>query len=498
MTSRAPKHIDFGDWAPDAPKLGASQVQRNVIPGEGALRPFPEFDALADDAQSPAIAGAWSEGFTAFAGDGAIDVIAATSTNFYRWNGDDFASINSGFTDPDWRFAQWGDEIVATNPTHGLHVAEIGGVFTADATPPAARHIARLGYRIMLGGLAAFPNAVQWCGFNDRTNWTIGDRAAGSDINYMPREYGAVTGIKGGARPLVFQERAIHLVRPDSGFVYAFDPVEEELGCAASRSIQTYGAATFFVSQEGPAVIDGQQARLLGERRFRRWFQDAAEGVTQSSITSAIDKRNKFVLWAWRTDAGLQQGMIYNWAEDRAAEWRPGASYPFLFNLPASITDTNVLTATAIGSYSGDALQTRVSGIQDRPRLAENTLIPGSINASDRLGRFNGAAMEAVIETPEWMHEPANAKALSPRSRSSSALVVGDAPPASVFGTLSIRQDGPGDSIETAGEVQGDARGFIALNGSGRSHKLSIRIPAGAAWEHAVGVQVARSDEAER
>lgn len=499
--ARKPKTVAFGDWAPDAPVLGNSQVARNVIPGEnGSYRPFPAFDALDDTSQT--VASAFSTGFVAFAGDGAIDVLATTSSAIYRWDGDSWTTATSGFSDPEWRFAQWGDEIVATNPTHGFYYANIGDSFSNDATPPAARFIARVDYRLWIAHIAGYPNAIRWCGFNDRTAWTIGDRATGSDIQYMPREYGAITGIRGGSvrNTAVFQERAISIAAPDAEFIYAFETVEEELGCSASRSIQTYGRLTFFVSQEGPAVFDGQRARLLGEKRWQRWFQDAVRGVTQSPIYSAIDKKNKCVIWYWRPDDEdpVSQGLIYNFAEDRAAEWRPGAAYPLIMNLPASIADTNELTSTTIGGYSGDALQTRLSGVTDRPRLDENTLIVGAIDPdTDQLGRFNGSALEATIETPEWMAEVDKANQKIPRSTITAMEVVGDVQPDQVYGTLSTRQDGPGDTLNEGDEVRGRSRGQIPVKASGTAHKAEIRIPAGQTWEHVSGVHFVHSIEGE-
>lgn len=496
------KTTPFGDWAPDAPSIGNSQVARNVIPGEGgSYRPFPGFDALDDTAQT--VSSAFTSAFVAHAGDGAIDVLATTAADIYRWDGDSWTSANSGFSDGEWRFAQWGDEIVATNPTHGFYYGNIGGTFSNDATPPAARFIARVDYRIWLAHLSGYPNAFRWCGFNDRTKWTIGDRAAGSDIQYMPREYGAITGIRGGTlrNAVIFQERAISIASQDAEFIYAFDTVEEELGCSASRSIQTYGRLTFFVSQEGPAVFDGQRAQLIGDGRWRRWFQDAVRGVTQSPIYSAIDKKNKCVVWYWRPDDEdpVSQGLIYNFAENRAAEWRPGAAYPLVMNLPASIADTNALTSTTIGSYTGNALQTRLSGVADRPRLDENTTIIGAIDPdTDQLGRFSGSALEATIATPEWMMEPNKITQEIPRSKVSGAVLIGDVQPDQFYVTMSRRQDGPGDAQTEADERRGNANGRAPVDSSGTAHLGTIRIPAGQEWEHVQGVHFTLSGEGER
>lgn len=497
---RAAKTVPLADWRPDGPRLGAPRLVRNVIPGDGAYRPFPDFVAL--DSGTDTITEAWREVFVAYAGDGAVDVIAATDAAIYRWNGDAFTSVLGSLTDGEWRFAQYGDEIVATNPTHGFQYAEIGGTFTADGAWPAARFIARIDVGntsfVAVAHLAGEPNAIRWGELGTRAAGTIGDQRTLADKRALSREFGAITALKGGQFPVIFQERAITTMRFIGGtFVFELQRLEEELGCAASRSIQSYGSAVYFVSQEGPAVFDGQRARLLGEdrqgSRWRRWFQEQIAANIMGPIHSAIDKLNKVILWYWVADDGTAQGLIYNFGEDRAAEWRPGVAYPLVCTLPRSIAETNVLTTTTIGSYDGDALQTRVSAITDRARVQENLTVIGSISAGEKLGAFRGAPLEAMVETAEFTADPPRGGSV-PRSRISAARLIGDMPPRDVYVTLSSRLDGPGDTLRTpeGGEVQAHERGHMpAVSLEGMTHKAGFRIPAGAGWEHIQAAQFA-------
>lgn len=481
------RQVQFDQWSPDLPGYAAARAAQNVIPGPAGYRPFPGFAAL--ETGSQAITGEWTSGFVARAGDGAIDVLATTATTIYRWDGDEWVSVNTGFTDGDWRFEQWGDEIVATNPTHGFHYANIGGTFTADSGAPAARFVARCDQFVFLGGLDGFPNAVQWSGFDDRATWDIGNVNKQSDINYMPRELGALTGLRRGQQPIIFQEQGISVGRyVGPPFVWEFRTVEDQLGCIASRSIQPYRDRTFFLSAEGPAEFTASGTRLLGDGRFQRWFQEAIEGVTQAAVHSAIDTQQKIIVWAWRPDSAepATQGVIYHYALDRAAEWRPGAAYPILLNLPASIASTNELTTTTIGSYSGDALQTRTSGVADRPRTAEVRSVIGSINPDNRLGRFTDtvAPLEAVMDTQEVMSTADH----QPRMHVRDVRPLVDAPPTSVYGSIITRQDAPGDVEHVGAEVPGHDRGHIPLLAQGRTHRVRVRIPAGVAWTHATGL----------
>lgn len=153
----------------------------------------------------------------------------------------------------------------------------------------------------------ADPQQFAWCARGDAATWTPGSDRAG--FAPLVSEDGAT--ITGSAHFedyfLLFKEYEV--VRFDaSGGPEVWTPTEVAAGLfgisnpAWSPGIVRCGRDTYYWSNAGPAVIiDGQQAFILGENKFRRTLMDVVRpsaAARDSIISATYDADLSIVVWA--------------------------------------------------------------------------------------------------------------------------------------------------------------------------------------------------------
>jgi len=112
---------------------------------------------------------------------------------------------------------------------------------------------------------------VQWSDINDSTDWTAG-AASQSDFQDIP-DGGDIRGMTGGEFGLVLMEKSVvRMTYIGAPLFFQFDTLTRSLGCYEARSVVQYGAMTFFLSDDGFYVCDGQQVKPIGAERVDDWF----------------------------------------------------------------------------------------------------------------------------------------------------------------------------------------------------------------------------------
>jgi hypothetical protein len=148
-------------------------------------------------------------------------------------------------------------------------------------------------------------------------------------------------------------------------------------------------------------------------------------------------------------------------------------------------THVDLVGSTFAGSYtSGGFLGANIELIPFSFDTVSTSTIPslGGWDSSNRLGFFNGPAVEAQIETGE---QGTNEKRLFVKG----FRVICDAP--SIFGSVSYR-DNPQATYKYTSEVGIDQIGNCLVAGGGidtRYSRARIRIPAGTIWTYAMAVE---------
>lgn len=481
--------VKLAPFAPDIASVDASvsSVATNVLPradGYGpCLSPAPISLALPADCRGAIEVNSPGFGFPVY--------FAGTGTKLYKFNlgtsgWDDVSKPGATYSVPPgdyWSFAVYGARLVAValgarpqaiNIDIGKAFGDLGG------SPPRARHCGVVGEFLVLAGLASDPNAVQWSDLGNIDSWPLG-LANGNegDIQLFP-DGGAVTGFAGGEFGIVFQERTIRrmVFVPNSTEVFDFSILEENRGAVAPWSLTKVGPRVFFLDRDGFYVFTGGASSTIGAERVNRFFFDRADPNAVASTVVIRDATGPRVLFAYRSKTAsasdptlLDQVLLYDWLLDR---WT-------YIDLPVRFGLVAATPAISIDNIPGSLDDPGQKPLDD-PSYAGGAPALGLVTLDNRLALLNGPALEALVETPDAM-----------LSRPDRAFVRGlrldsdaDDWRAQVGTRETTRQ---ADAVRYRPETAPNFERFAPCRASGRYHRARIRIPAGAAWSYASGVE---------
>jgi hypothetical protein len=318
------------------------------------------------------------------------------------------------------------------------------------------------------------PYRIQWSGLNGIEQWTPSQDQ--SDFQDFP-DGGVVRGVGGGEIGAIMQDGAVRrmIYAPGSPAVFHISRISDDHGILAPLSFVRDGDRMFYVSPEGFYRMTGTGApEPIGKERVDRTFlADLDTGNLQLCI-GAADPRTSRVYFAYKSLAG-QTGLFdkiltYDWALDR---WGPPIAS--LGEYLASLAKPG-LTLENLNAISGslDALTFSLDDVSTAsiPNLS-------GVDGAHRLGFYNGAPLEAALETPE--------QALAGRR----VLVRGFRPvtdAATAFGAMRHRATlGAVPTVTVEAVVNGD--GLCPQRQDTRYARARLRIPAGTSWSFATGVE---------
>lgn len=483
------KSVRLAPFAPDIASVDAavSAVATNVVPRADGYGPFPGPVPLslalpadcrgAVQVQSPAF--------------GTPVYFAGSGTKLYRYNlgttgWDDVSAAGATYGVPPgdyWSFAVYGSRLVATTLGAKVQVIDIdtGKRFRdLGGSPPRARHCGVVGEFLVLAGLAADPNAVQWSDLGDIETWVLGIKNGHQgDIQLFP-DGGAVTGFAGGEAGIVFQERAIRrmVFVPNSAEVFDFSVLEENRGAVAPWAIAKAGARVFFLDRDGFYLFAAGASTPIGAERVNRFFAGRVDPAFIAATVAIRDVTGPRILFAYRTRTApaadptlLDEVLLYDWILDR---WTVVA-LPLRYGLVAASA------AVSVDSIPGSLDDAGQKSLDD-PSYAGGVPALGVITADGRLALLNGTPLEALFETPDAMlARPARAFVRGMRLDSDA-----DAWRVAVGTRESLGQSQP---VRWRGEAPPNFERFAPCRASGRYHRARVRIPAGTAWSYASGVE---------
>lgn len=487
------KIIPFGEWLPDRADFanpGATEAL-NVIPSADGYRPFPAFSAVSTNALTARCQGAVAASDTS----GNVYLYAGDAASLYRlppslaWADVSRSGGYSTAADSFWEFAQFGNQLIATNyndPVQEITVNEsdtFANLITSADTP-RGKHVAVVRDFIALGGTndsadGEQPERVWWSGINDPDDFTPA-ASTQSDFQDIP-DAGYVQRIIGGADyALVVMERGLwRMTYVGSPLVFRFDPVERSRGTPIPNSVIGLGRIVFYISEEGIFATDGIQSIPIGHAKVDDWFWDQFDTVYKSRLTAAIDPVRKLVIWGFpgtgSTSGNPNRLLVYNWAEKKF-------SY-------AEINHQIVFRAQSQG-YTLDSLDTFSTDLDALPFSLDSRawtggeLTIGAFNTSRTYGTFTGANLGATVETSEFQPHPGYSDIVHSRP-----LVDGGTVTAALASRVRLQDTvtfGTARSVLTDGEAP--------TVGNGRYHRLRCSIAASGTWTHAQGMEVASVD----
>lgn len=463
------QRLNFGEWLPDQPGLvGALQDAQNVIAQTVGYGPFPmemDYSASASENLNSVFTGSFGSTANIFAGG---------NSKLFKFDSTDLSMDNvsklGGYTGTKpWKFTQFGKVVIAANGAEKLQAWTLGSSTAfADlaAAAPIASYVTVVRDFVVAANISSYPNRVQWSDINDEADWISGG-ASQSDYQDIP-DGGDIVGITGGEFGLILLDQAIvRMSYIGAPLFFQFDTISRQLGCYESGSIAQYGPLTFFLSDDGFYMCDGQTIKPIGAEKIDRWFFDDANPSLLSKMSAAIDPVRKVVAWSYpNTNAG-QTILVYNWQVQRWTYAYTQADY-----IASMATSAVTLEGLDLYSASIDALDT---SLDSRIWLGGKFVFSGLQDA--KIVTFTGEPNTANIETGDFVAgQNSVVKLARPQVDNGSASVA------------VASRDRLDDSITFGTSTAADSDNRVSLRSFGKYHRLRV-IPSGN-WTTIVGVDV--------
>jgi hypothetical protein len=462
--------IKFGEWLPDQPGVtGAVTDAKNCYPVANGYAPFRSEADYSDDAAQALL--------ITFAGKfgGATTLFAAGATQIYKFDQTDGsmdAATTTGYSAVEsWDVTQFGSKIILANGSDRLQSWTLNSSTNfADlaAAAPRTKYVTVVkDFVVAANDPGGGENTVYWSDINDETDWTPG-AASQSDTQVIP-DGGDITGLAGGEYGIIFLERAIYrMTYAGSPFFFQFDAISRSLGCISNGSIAQYGGLTYFLSDDGFYVCDGQSTKQIGAERVNRWFFDnAIPSQIPSAMSATVDPINKLVIWRFAGTFARKLLLIYSVDLDR---W----SYAETTATSIAYVLTPSATLEQVDNYSSsiDALEIPL----DSRVFAGGQLLFAGV-AGSKIIAFSGQPKTAQITTGDINVGRSTVILARPLVDGGSASVA-----------VSSR-DLLSEEVEFYTDVPADAENRVSLRSNGEYHRLRLT-PTGANWKTAVGLGV--------
>jgi len=463
--------IAFGKWTPDRPGIAGGLTEAlNCLPVAMGYGPLPSNANLSSTASESLL--------TSFVGrlGTTTTLFGAGSTKLFKFDPtdssmDDVSRTASAYsTTTLWTTAQFGSVVLAANGIDKIQAWDMGSSTAfADvaAAAPTAQFVTVVRDFVVAAKTASEISTVYWSDINDETDWTPG-AGSQSDSQVIP-DGGEIRGLTGGEFGVILLERAIaRMTYIGSPLFFQFDVIARNLGCYESRSVVQSGPLTYFLSDDGFFVTDGQTVKAIGNEVVDRWFYDNADPAQFDKMSAAVDPVNKVVVWCFRDIFNVQKVLIYNYAVDKWSHGQTTADY-----VSTLATASYTLEQLANVSASLDALPESL----DSRLWAGGKLVLGGV-ASSRLVTFGGANQTAILTSGDI--EAENTETILTLARP-----IVDNGSATVRVASRYRLDG---SLSYTTAVAADSENRIPLRSRGKYHRVSLT-PTGT-WNTAVGVDV--------
>jgi hypothetical protein len=321
--------VEFGEWLPDQAGItGSIQDAYNVVPQAIGYGPFPELVDLSGAADT-----SLNNVFVTKYG-GTTTLFAGSFTKLYKYNSSTLALANvsqsGNYTGANrWMFTQFGPSLIAANGVAKLQVFNLGSSsLFADlaAAAPTAKFVTTVRDFVVAGNVAGEENKVYWSDINDEADWTAGATSQ-SDDQVIP-DGGDIRGITGGEYGLVLLERAIsRMTYVGAPLFFQFDTIAKNIGCYESNSVAQFGNLTFFLSDDGFYVCDGQTVTPIGAEKIDRYFFNFVDQSKLNEMSSTIDVIRKLVIWQYTDIFAQKRLIIYNFQTKKWSEAETTSSY---------------------------------------------------------------------------------------------------------------------------------------------------------------------------
>lgn len=466
--------ITFNEWLPDQPNIidGLSDA-KNVIPDQVGYGPMPNAANLSSSASeniNSVSAGKYATTTELFAGGG---------TKLFKFNSSTTAltdvSKAGGYSGNNrWKFVQFGSKFLATNGNNAIQSWTIGtstkfADLSADA--PIAKFMTVVRDFVVCANIGTTePNKVQWSDISDATTWTTGG-ASQADYQYIPD--GDITGITGGEFGIVLTDKSVsRMTYIGSPLYMQFDNISPNIGCTVSGSVAQYGRNTFFLSEDGFYMTNGQEVLPIGAEKVDRYFYKNADVIDFPNMSATADPINKLVIWNYKKTDATRELLIYNWVTQRWSRCETTADY-----LSSSATPN--VDLEGLDSYGN--IDNLPASLDSRIWAGGKYIFAGT--DADKIITFTGENKTGELVTNDMdLGISTMVSLIRPMVNQGSADV-----------SIASRRRSD-DPILFSTAVSATAENRCPVRSLGKFHRIKLT-PTGTNWTHAVGVDIEYSDQ---
>jgi hypothetical protein len=460
--------IVFGEWLPDQPGVtGAVMEAVNCFPvtnGYAPLREAADYSDASGETLLVAFAGKYA---------GASALFAASATSIYKFDSSDASldAVKTSYSSVEaWDVTQFGSKLIMANGSNVLQTWDLGGSTTVSdlsASAPTAKYVTVVRDFVVAANVGGEESRVYWSDINDETDWTP-STASQSDSQLIP-DGGDVTGIAGGEYGLIFLERAVYRMSySGSPYFFQFDAISRTLGCISNGSIAQFGGLTYFLSDDGFYVCDGQTVKNIGLEKVNRWFfENAIPDQLINAVSSTVDPIRKLVIWNFKNTFGGRYLLIYS---IDLGKWSYGTTD--IYNLSYGYTPSATLEQVDNYNTSIDALDIPL----DSRLWAGGQLLAMGVR-EQKIVVISGAIKSAYVVSGDIDIGRSVVTLAKPIFDNGSATVA------------VASRDLLNETIEFGTAVSADAENRCSLRSNGDYHRIKVT-PTGSNWKTLVGVDV--------
>ncbi len=301
-------YIPFGEWKPDETTVGADSLKKAYQVYANGV----SYSPLKKLVPSTAPMSTKSSGSASFIDrNGVIVTIAGDETNLYVNRGSSWENISKqgGYngTGQVWRFAMWGDYILATNFNDPIQAWQIGSETTFDDMSPTAPRCKDMAivneFLVLVNTVDSIdserPNRIWWSPIaNPFGDWVP---SSATLCDYQDIQVGSYcVGIVGGSYGTVMMRDAI--IRMNfigSPLAFSIETVQTDRGTVGIEAFASDGANIYFVAQDGFYLWNGSSSMSLSAGRIDNWFFNNVEQASGNLIISAFDVVKKVVYFGY-------------------------------------------------------------------------------------------------------------------------------------------------------------------------------------------------------
>lgn len=473
----ATQRITLGEWMPDQPGIsGALTDAKNVVSqaiGYGPLPTAAIFSAAATEDLTTLVAGKTPANTT--------KLFAAGSTKIYDVSGVGVLTnvSKAGGYAPNanydrFRFTQFGNVIIGTNNSNPMQAYTLGtSTAFADlaAGAPICKYLTVVRDFVVTAftteSSVAYPARVRWSGINDETTWGS-SQVTQADFQDIA-DGGQIIGIRGGEFGLIFLEKGItRMSYAGTPFIFQFDNISRGKGCIAAGSIAQTQGVSFFLSDDGFYMCDGQQVLPIGAEKVDRWFFANADEGGFDTMSAAVDPVRKLIIWNFKTQFAQRQLIIYNFKTQKWTYGDAGTDY-----ISDASTSAVTLEELDVISPSIDALAVSLDSIL---YMGGKYFLGGTLGP--RVVTYNGQPATGQLITGDL-----NAGGRSVVTLARPQVDNGSATVSAASRTLLSQE------VSFGSQVAADSENRVSLRSNGNYHRFKM-VPTGDNWTTAVALDV--------